>query len=102
MLNRKGVASEHHWKLILIFLGVLFIAYGYYGYFYVQNQGSMGMMGGGGFCPLGRGQDIIGSSTAFSSPMLQSGPCSFSLTALLIGVVLLAIPVIIMIVRKKF
>ncbi|MFH1424160.1 MAG: hypothetical protein ABIG20_00595 [archaeon] len=91
MLNKSGKGA-HSWKFILILVAAIFIMYGYYGYFYVQSQSTFGgastML-----CPLGRGQDIIGSSgQQFSG--FQTGPCSYSIASLLIGIILIAVVVL--------
>ena len=72
MRNKSGAM---HIKVILLLVAIILLIYGYYGYILVPGKsGSFG----GPKCPFG--------SSAYG---FQTGPCAYSLYALIIGGVLL-------------
>ena|GEM_PF-3181920 len=88
MRNTKAFDTAHL-KWYLMAIGILLIAFGYYGQFYVPSQTSYGMQSTG-FCPLGRGS-LLGGGSSYG--VAAGGPCAGALEALLIGIALVAIPI---------
>jgi len=85
-MNSKGGLFSFGFKAILFIISLVLLAYGYYGYYFVPSH-SVGPFGPP--CPLGHE-----SSTSYFGFSMGTGPCKYSRTSLIIGLVLMLILVI--------